>query len=396
MCLFPITHRNPYTGKLVTHPCGKCVDCVRKFQQDWTFRLEKEYVDWTRAYFITLTYRDEDLPFLPIQQDTDFQSLSHSIDTLRPSAYLARQRGRLSETTAYLSADNVTLGLPVPTVNKHDVQRYFKVLRERWYLTHGDRLRMKYFLCSEYGPNTLRPHYHAVIFCNVGVRDFSRYFCEPWRELFGNVYWKHRAIKAFSRNGVGDVMSYVSKYCCKPAALDNPYCVAGVVIKPFRLVSKGIGLSWYTKFHYSLTKRLDKLVPLTDKYIQALDEAFVTLRNGYPYRLPRYYIDRFFPHKLFPRKVYDSKCKQFKVVWSSRKDSESLLCKVYNLYIQAQFFQRERDALEAVALSLSPRPDLETYALAETVLRQNRIAALKERTQKLFSTYGKSAALYSY
>lgn len=397
MCLFPVTHRNPYTGKLVTHSCGKCVDCVRRYQQDWTFRLEKEYADWSRAYFLTLTYNNHSMPFLPLPDDVDLHALSSSISNLRSTRYLISLRSSLNESSVYVSPDNIAPGIPVPTVCKSDVQSYFKVLRERWALSHnGERLRFKYFLCSEYGPNTLRPHYHVIVFVNIGVRDFARYFCDTWRELYGNVYWKFRPIKAFRRNGVGDVMSYVSKYCCKPAALDNPYVTAGVVAKPFRLVSKGIGYSYFERFKRNLDSVLSRLTVYTDKYMQALDDAFLTFRNGYIYRLPRYYIDKFFPQKLYPSKCYDKSTGQFKVVWQRRKDSESLLCQIYSTFVQVRFFQRERQALEEVALSLSPRPGLETYASAEVILRQNRLAALKERAQRLFSSYDKQSSLYSY
>ena len=49
---------NSYSYK----PCGKCVACLSRRRNDWTYRLtkEKEMSDYT--YFLTLTYDQANIP----------------------------------------------------------------------------------------------------------------------------------------------------------------------------------------------------------------------------------------------------------------------------------------------------------------------------------------------
>lgn len=121
--------------------------------------------------------------------------------------------------------------------------------------------QFKYFICSEYGPRTLRPHYHGVIF-GVTEEDFGRYFAPLWRERFGNVVFS-----SFDATKGG--MLYISKYCSK-GSYDNPlskkdffypngteyhskryegsllhFCLNIPLSDPcFRLMSHGLGLGY--------------------------------------------------------------------------------------------------------------------------------------------------------
>lgn len=98
-------------------PCGKCEACLTNRRSQWTFRLKQELKDSTSCFFFTLTYDDFNLPF--------------------------KRSG------------NVTL----PCVRKRDVQLFLKRLRKRI-----EPFKIRYFIVSEYGPSTFRPHYHGVIF----------------------------------------------------------------------------------------------------------------------------------------------------------------------------------------------------------------------------------------
>lgn len=69
----------------------------------------------------------------------------------------------------------------------------------------------KYFICSEYGPRTLRPHYHGILF-GVTADEFRDIFLPLWR--FGHVDYSQ-----FDSTKGG--MMYVGKYCSK-GSYDNP------------------------------------------------------------------------------------------------------------------------------------------------------------------------------
>jgi len=42
--------------------CGKCLPCLKKRKAQWSYRLENEMRHSITAYFVTLTYNDDNLP----------------------------------------------------------------------------------------------------------------------------------------------------------------------------------------------------------------------------------------------------------------------------------------------------------------------------------------------
>lgn len=87
--------------------CGKCYACLANRRRSWLFRLENENLNCLFTLFLTLTYSEESIP----------------------------ADGKLC---------------------KPHLQKYFKRL------AHYEDI--KYYAIGEYGTNTLRPHYHAVVF----------------------------------------------------------------------------------------------------------------------------------------------------------------------------------------------------------------------------------------
>lgn len=82
---------------------------------EWAFRCKVENAYAKTGAFITLTYDEEKVPWKDTKEGT------------------------------------------YQTLNKVDFQQFMK--RLRYY--SGEKLR--YFACGEYGPDTLRPHYHALV-----------------------------------------------------------------------------------------------------------------------------------------------------------------------------------------------------------------------------------------
>lgn len=142
-CLLPITIKRSdadyvtrkQLGEEVTKftkvPCGKCVNCLQNYINQWSFRLQVEadyyYERNQEVNFVTLTYADEHLP---------------------PNG-----------------------------VDKQEIVKFHKRLRKNYQLTD-----MKYILISEYGPHGQRPHYHAIYF---GVPSIS--FEQIWKNGFVEV-----------------------------------------------------------------------------------------------------------------------------------------------------------------------------------------------------------------
>lgn len=91
-------------------PCGRCVGCRLERSRQWAVRCMHEASLHDRNCFITLTYSDQHLP-------VDY------------------------------------------SVHQRDLQLFIKRLRKQC-----EPNKIRFFACGEYGEQTLRPHYHALIF----------------------------------------------------------------------------------------------------------------------------------------------------------------------------------------------------------------------------------------
>lgn len=154
MCIQPIIIKRKQIGSSINLinqpvPCGKCPKCAQTKIQQWTFRLKQELKISTSAYFVTLTYSD----------------------------------------------DNLTYGDTMPTLVKKDFQDFMKRLR------YYDTGKIVYYAVGEYGSKTHRPHYHAILL-NV---DNPENIPKAWQ--LGFTY----APPLASIDGIGYVLKYISK-----------------------------------------------------------------------------------------------------------------------------------------------------------------------------------------
>lgn len=194
------------TGDIV--PCGKCPACLANQRQEWVFRLKQEYLASRFALFVTLTYDEEHCP-----KDM--------------------------------------------CVNKKDVQDFHKRLRK-----HFPSRDLRFYLVSEYGDHTFRPHYHGLYFFK------SDYKKEDLYDIFENS-WKNGFCS------FGDVEEGSIVYCTK-------YCLKHKIIPPgrtetFRLVSKmngGLGINYLQK--------------MQDYHEKTQNFSFVSY-GGKTCRMPRYF-----------------------------------------------------------------------------------------------------------
>lgn len=104
---FTTSHRFS-NGNKITRSCGKCIGCKLDHGRMWAIRMVHESRYHERTCFITLTYGPDQLP-------------------------------------------------PHGGLVKSDPQKFLKRLRKAGH-------KFRYYLCGEYGTQTLRPHYHAIMF----------------------------------------------------------------------------------------------------------------------------------------------------------------------------------------------------------------------------------------
>lgn len=212
-------------------PCGQCIGCRLMRKDEWKSRIILEGKMHECASFVTLTYDQEHLP-------EDY------------------------------------------SLSKHHAQTWVKRLRK----VLGE-LRIRYFLCGEYGGEKLRPHYHAIIF------GFDFPDKTPWRKTgSGEVSYRsellertwtlgHSEVGTFTPASAGYVAGYsIKKISGNPADEHyrrmNPETGQIYQVTPeFILMSSrpGIGKPWM------------------DEYKADVEESTFIIIEGQRKPLPRYF-----------------------------------------------------------------------------------------------------------
>lgn len=253
MCLRPlevfIRPMHPFArAGTYTVPCGKCIQCTSRAQNDWRFRLIQQTLSTPKCVFGTLTYKETTLPML-VDKET---------------------------------------GECTPTVFKEDVQKWLH--RSVMRLTRSGIDEPMYFLASEYGTHTFRPHYH-FLFWNVNRMDFEPCLVD-WREKYGFEFCTDVDVSK-----IGAAAVYVSKYALK-GQFDVSVVKNGLAAPNFHLVSKGVGKAYLDEIKSYCRKHHFDKVGYSKEYLETLYNRlnYVT-PDGRVFALPRYYVNKIIPPK---------------------------------------------------------------------------------------------------
>lgn len=123
-------NREFYGDDFFIIPCGKCRGCRLDKARKWADRLLLELDDYPDALFLTMTYREGDLPMVTCRD-----------------------------------------GMKRPTLRVKDIQCFNKRLR-KWYSDHKEGRKIRMYVAGEYGEKTWRPHYHGIYY-NCNLLDFD-------------------------------------------------------------------------------------------------------------------------------------------------------------------------------------------------------------------------------
>lgn len=224
-------------------PCGHCIDCRLQKSREWATRMMLESQYHMYNYFLTLTYDDAHVP------------------------------------VSYFPEPETGEALPALTLCKADLQAFFKRLRRR--LDYHNDIKIRYYAAGEYGDQTHRPHYHAIVFglflddlvplktSRLGYQYFeSPMLSSVWGKGFvtvGVVSWQDCA--------------YVARYCTKKLGGDYRDFYKTFRIEPeFALMSRspGIGYQYFAEHADDIYK---------------MDELFLALSDGGKKVRPPHYYD---------------------------------------------------------------------------------------------------------
>lgn len=223
-------------------PCGQCIGCRMRRASDWAMRCMHEASLHDENCFVTLTYARDALP-------------------------------------------------PDGSLCYRDYQLFMKRLRKA-------KGPARFYMCGEYGPETLRPHYHACLF---GV-DFRADRVPAGKSGSGAVFYSSAELEKLWKHGLVSVQdltaetaSYCARYIMKKAlgqASEEVYRRVRddgeiVPVEPeFARMSlqPGIGAGWF------------------EKYSRDVYPCDFVIENGVKRPTPKYY-DKLFERSTGPSVV---------------------------------------------------------------------------------------------
>lgn len=178
-------------------PCGQCIGCRLERSRQWAVRCVHEASLHTANSFITLTYRNEDLP-----------------------------------------GDG--------SVHPEHFQKFMKRLRKSL-----PNIKIRFFHCGEYGSMLSRPHYHAIIF----GYDFPDK--KLWTRRHGVNLYRSELLERlwpFGFSTIGDVTfescAYVARYILKKQTGDSKADYYNGRHEEYITMSRrpGIAHDWFVRF----------------------------------------------------------------------------------------------------------------------------------------------------
>ena len=201
-CTNPVNIKNPFTGVLMTVPCGHCDSCLCCNSSQWKQRLMMESQCHNYTLFVTLTYTDEYLPLI------DLTKLDSSIlnDDFKEA---------ILQSSEFIKLHNNL----IPCISIKDLQDFFKRLRinliRKLKLNEKQRI-LRYFVACEYGPTTFRPHYHMLLWFDSSkiAKVIKEYIYKAWQpktSLKSLSSFLARNRVAFV-NSASSAIGYVSQY----------------------------------------------------------------------------------------------------------------------------------------------------------------------------------------
>lgn len=255
MCYSPLRILNPkkqptYRDKLyLTVPCGKCKQCRDRKVNDYA----------VRSYFEGLYTRS-------LGGINLFCTFGYSMLTVPRD-----ENGN-------------------PTFDKHDIQNFFKVLRNKLGMES-----FRYLICAEYGSLSNLPHFHAIIHYNkccvgsdifhiISTIKYTWQGLDKWKVTDSDIPKMKRGFAKVEEVDSFKGFRYVCKYVNK--GLDLP-CDLPDSSKPFHLQSKGYGS--YLLDYYGFKSNKNQC-----KNMQSILDGSIALPNGRVCALPQYYSKKLF------------------------------------------------------------------------------------------------------
>lgn len=228
-------------GHVIPCSCGKCAECVTKRQSAFGIRGTEEMRNWKTTVFVTLTLDDDHIRYkklgdllddcsankrlafdksfykrngrFPLDSeypadvfdtDSNIDKCSELLDKRPQKDFPRYQQGydfmhseRLNRDTLIAVPDKAEFSLFMKRLRQNIVNslfpRHMDEETHKWIRDKVDlkKCAIKYIYGCEYGPNTLRPHYHLVFYTNLTYWRFVDILRLTWQKGFDKCYQLH-------------------------------------------------------------------------------------------------------------------------------------------------------------------------------------------------------------
>lgn len=238
-CFHPNLVYNPYLGDFVVVPCRQCAACRSSYAIDLQNRIEDEVKAHPFNVFFTLTYDNLHMPMMyafPSEDGVFFRAYRNNVPMRDSHGIDLPELDFDIEDSWYAEPQHNPFHTGFGFCYKPDIQKFIKRLRINIVRKYGNvpESKIRYFIASEYGPCTFRPHYHGILFCDDErvADDLSRLISKSW-----TLCSPERIDVQFI---CGAAPQYVAKYVNGFARL--PKVLSTQLTRPFHLASKNPAL----------------------------------------------------------------------------------------------------------------------------------------------------------
>ena len=325
-CLRPLSVVNKSTHDTLSVPCGHCVACKVRSASTETSKLDYVIKHSAFNYFFTLTYNDECLPvakWRPFTNDFEIERVKDFV--YLNNYYQRKKKGASSEKVPvydvrYTQPEGLEVGTLVPLdfnllkrgvvdykgtprlntldqnysfgyVCRVDVVNFVKRMRKALFNIFNSYENIFIYIIAEYGPSTLRPHYHGVISTDTLLPYTEVLECIRGSWKLGNI-----DVQNIKTNASSYVASYVS------GSSNLPKYLQVKEFKPFRYSSQ---CSSYFSNSSSLREVFKQLfVDETKKYARESSDG--TSAVDVPISVARFLYPKCFRFGLSTRESLDA------------------------------------------------------------------------------------------
>jgi hypothetical protein len=250
-------------------PCGNCRFCIEKRRNDWSLRIHQEIrTNAVNAWFITLTYDDENLPRLFTengQRTWKIQKDREGNETGIYEVYDGQDNSNvfnvnyMPHVSAWIKRLRQAKVREVKRMDRRTTQD------QSWYKP------TRYFTVGEYGSKFGRSHYHLI------ATNIPRY----WLATKGAQLWPHGAIHV--EPATQGTIHYTTGYLIQPP----PSIETASIDRQRAQMSKKPGLGYKYLHDSSIVK------------FHAIPGNDYMYLNGMKLPLPRYYMDWLISNEVF-------------------------------------------------------------------------------------------------